>query len=71
MDVEKRLLRDAESFAKEIKLLDEEGALSRTLTFLGLADSDSNDVEKDAPGAGRIQRPAPAGGEPESPGRRA
>lgn len=61
MDVEKRLLRDAESFAEEIKLLDEEGALARTLAFLGLADSDSSEIDNNTSVAGRTQRPAPAG----------
>jgi hypothetical protein len=58
MDVEKLLLEDAASFTREIKSLDEEGFISRTLAALGIP-SDAD--EKVAPGAGRIQRPAPAG----------
>ncbi|SNT13698.1 hypothetical protein SAMN05443665_101718 [Actinomadura meyerae] len=62
MDVEKRLLRDAESFTNEITLLDEEGALARTLTVLGLTDSPNSEIEQNTSRAGRTQRPAPAGG---------
>jgi hypothetical protein len=36
VDVEKRLLEDAQSFAKEVTSLDEEGFLSRTRAALGL-----------------------------------
>jgi hypothetical protein len=42
----KRLLDDAESFAKEVKLLDEEGFISRTLVYLGIAD-DASDTTSD------------------------
>jgi hypothetical protein len=58
VDVEKRLLDDAASFTREVKSLDEEGFISRTLAALGIP-SDAD--EKVAPEVGRIQRPAPAG----------
>jgi hypothetical protein len=58
VDVEKRLLEDAASFTREVKTLDEEGFISRTLAALGIP---SDAGEKVAPEAGRTQRPAPAG----------
>ncbi|WP_424533710.1 hypothetical protein ACOZ38_25575 [Sphaerisporangium viridialbum] len=61
LEVETRLRKDAESFANEIKLLDEEGALARTLAFLGLSDSGNNQIKQNTSEAGRTQRPAPAG----------
>jgi hypothetical protein len=60
VDVEKRLLDDAASFAREVNSLDEEGFISRTLAALGIPSKDG-ESEKVAPEAGRIQRPAPAG----------
>jgi hypothetical protein len=63
--VEKRLLEDAESFAKEVASLDHEGFVSRTLAGLGISRTASETISENGevtPGAGRIQRPAPAGG---------
>jgi hypothetical protein len=65
VDVEKFLLEDSMSFAKEIESFDEEGFINRTLAALGILSADSDaaiETEEGAPGAGRIQRPAPAGG---------
>jgi hypothetical protein len=42
VDVEKRLLEDAASFAKEVTSLDEEGFISRTLALLGISAEDSD-----------------------------
>jgi len=65
VDVEKRLLEDARSFAKEITSLDEEGFISRTLAVLGIPPKDSDTVSEkrneETPGTGRTQRPAPPG----------
>ena len=65
MDVEKRLLEDATSFAKKAASLDEEGFISRTFAVLGIPPKDSDTTlenEEVTPEAGRTQRPAPAGG---------
>jgi len=65
LDVEKRLLEDATSFAKEVASLDEEGIISRTLAVLGIPPKDTDmitDTDEATPEAGRTQRPAPAGG---------
>jgi len=59
--VEKRLLEDAASFAKEVKSLDEEGFISRTLAVLGISAEDSDttwDQEQETSEA----RPHPAAG---------
>jgi hypothetical protein len=59
--VEKRLLEDAESFAKEVTSLDEEGFISRTLAVLGIPAKDSDTIseqEAETPEA----RPRPAAG---------
>jgi hypothetical protein len=58
LNVEKRLHEDAASFTREVKSLDVEGFISRTLAVLGIP---SDAGEKVAPEAGRAQRPAPAG----------
>ena len=63
MDVEKRLLEDAASFAKEVTSLDEEGFISRTLAYLGIPAEVSDTIsgqEHDTPEA----RPHPAAGPP-------
>jgi hypothetical protein len=59
--VEKRLLEDAESFAKETASLDEDGFIQRTLRVLGISSEQDTATSQDAPGAGRIQRPAHTG----------
>lgn len=59
--MEKRLLEDAESFAKETASLDEEGFVRRTLRVLGISPSQGMATSEDAPGAGRIRRPARTG----------
>ena len=46
MGVEKRLLDDAESFAKEVKSLDEKGFISRTLAALGIPSKDSDTISE-------------------------
>jgi hypothetical protein len=59
--VEKRLLEDAASFAKEVMSLDKEGFISRTLAVLGIPAEDSDrisDQEQETPKA----RPHPAAG---------
>jgi hypothetical protein len=64
VDVRKRLLEDARSFANEVTSLDEEGFIHRTLAVLGIPSKDSDtrpENEEVAPGAGRSQRPAPPG----------
>lgn len=61
MGVEKRLLDDAESFAKEVKSLDEKGFISRTLAALGIPSKDSDTIseqEEETPES----RPRPAAG---------
>ena len=68
MGIVKRLLDDAESFAKEAASLDEEGFISRTLAYLGVPAEDSDVIsgqEQQAPGgpaapSGRA-RPGPDG----------
>lgn len=71
MGVEKRLLDDAESFAKEITSLDEEGFISRTLAVLGISSKNNDAIleqEEETPkarprpvaGPGRGHRPAKA-----------
>jgi hypothetical protein len=60
VDVIKRLLEDAESFAKETADLDDKRFAQRTLDVLGLSPS-QGEMTEDAPMAGRIQRPATAG----------
>lgn len=70
MDVEKRLLEDATSFAKKATSLDEEGFISRALAVLGIVPKDSDTTlenEEVTPEAGRTQRPAPAGGADSDP----
>jgi len=44
--VEKRLLDDAESFAKEVTALDEKGFISRTLAFLGIPSNESDQISE-------------------------
>jgi hypothetical protein len=44
VDVEKRLLKDAASFAKEVTSLDKEGFISRTLAVLGISAKDSDAI---------------------------
>jgi hypothetical protein len=59
--VEKRLLEDARSFAKEVTSLDVEGFISRTLAILGLPPADSDKAsgnDKVTREAGRTQRSA-------------
>jgi len=59
--VEKRLLEDAASFAKEVTSLDEEEFVSRTLAVLGIPATDSDTItgqEQETPEA----RPRPAAG---------
>jgi hypothetical protein len=59
--VEKRLLEDAASFAKEVTSLDVKGFISRTLAVLGISIKDSDtipDQEKETLKA----RPRPAAG---------
>jgi hypothetical protein len=59
--VEKRLLDDAESFAKEVTSLDEKGFISRTLAVLGIPSKDSDTIseqEEETPEG----RPRPAAG---------
>lgn len=60
MGVGKRLLEDAESFAKEAARLDDERFVQRTLEVLGIP-SEQGGMASEFPEAGRIQRPAPAG----------
>jgi len=60
VDVRKRLLKDAESFAKETADLDEERFVQRTLGVLGIPPS-QGEMAEDASVADRIQRPATAG----------
>jgi len=65
LDVEKRLLEDATSFANEVASLDEEGFISRTLAVLGIPSKDNDmtlEVEEVSPRVDRTQRPPPAGG---------
>jgi hypothetical protein len=59
--VEKRLVEDATSFAKEVTSLDEEGFISRTLAVLGIPLKDSGKVSEN----GEVTpegRPHPAAG---------
>jgi hypothetical protein len=67
VDVNKRLLNDARSFANEITSLDEEGFISRTLAALGIPTKASGTIpekeNEETPGTGRTQRPAPPGAE--------
>jgi hypothetical protein len=59
--VEKRLAEDAESFAKEVASLDEEGFISRTLAVLGIPAEDGDTIseqEEETPQT----RPRPAAG---------
>lgn len=61
MGVEKRLLEDAGSFAKEAMSLDVEGFTMRTLAVLGLPPADGETASRDEKAsveAGRTQRPA-------------
>ena len=62
MGVEKRLHDDAESFAKKVTSLDEEGFISRTLAALGIPEDSGTtyDQEQETPEA----RPRPAAGPP-------
>ena len=60
MGVEKRLLEDAESFAKETASLDDKLFVQRMLDILGISSS-QGEVSEDAPMAGRIRRPAMPG----------
>ncbi len=61
MDVEKRLLEDAASFAKEVTSLDEEGFISRTLASLGILAEDSDTIS-DQEHETQEARPRPAAG---------
>jgi len=58
VSVEKRLLDDAGSFAKEAASLDVEGFTSRTLAVLGLSAADSPAPGMVTQEAGLTQRPA-------------
>ena len=60
MGVEKRLLEDAESFAKETASLDDKLFVQRMLDILGISSS-QGEVSEDAPMADRIRRPAMPG----------
>ena len=62
MGVEKRLLEDAESFAKETASLDDKLFVQRMLDILGISSS-QGEVSEDAPMAGRIQQQAMPGAE--------
>lgn len=57
MDVEKRLLREAESFAEDLAYIDQEAFVTRVIKSLGIS-SDRVVGLHDASVAGRIQRPA-------------
>jgi hypothetical protein len=61
VDVEKRLLEDAESFAKEVTALDEKGFISRTLAFLGIPSKESDQISEKE-GAAPEARPHHAAG---------
>lgn len=60
MDVEKRLLREAESFAEDLAYIDQEEFVAQVIKTLGIS-SDRVAGSQDASVAGRIQRPAPPG----------
>jgi hypothetical protein len=59
--VEKRLLEDAASYAKEVASLDEEGFISRTLAVLGIPAKDSDAIAEQEEGTPEA-RPRPAAG---------
>jgi len=61
VDVEKRLLDDAASFAEEVTSLDEEGFISRTLAYLGIPAEDSDTIPDRELGTLEA-RPRPAAG---------
>ena len=63
MDVEKRLLEDAESFAKEVTALDEKGFISRTLAFPGILSKESDQISENEEAAPEA-RPHRAAGPP-------
>ena len=63
MGVEKRLLEDAESFAKGVAALDERGFISRTLAVLGIPSKESDQISE-TEGADREARPHRAAGPP-------
>ncbi|MFI6504431.1 hypothetical protein [Nonomuraea typhae] len=65
MNLHERLLKEAASFERRIKSLDEDAILARILDNLGIAPSDSGEkgdrLEMALPVSGRIQRPDSAG----------
>ena len=61
MDVEKRLLEDAASFAKEVTSLDVEGFVSRTLAVLEIPLTESDKVSETGEAIPEA-RPHPAAG---------
>jgi len=69
VDVEKRLLEDARSFAKEVASLDEEGFISRALAALGVPPTaDDAALESENEEVPPVSRPHPAAGPPGEPG---
>ena len=68
MGVKERLLHDAESFATEVRTLDEEGFISRTLAALGLPDDSVTGQEtketSTRSGPGRTPAAGPGRGRP-------
>ena len=61
MGVEKRLVEDAESFAKEVASLDERGFISRTLALLGIPSREGDQISE-TEGADPEARPRDAAG---------
>lgn len=59
MEIEKRLSKDIEVFTKEVAQLDVKASLAQTLAVLGI--TPPGNATSDTTGAGRNQRPAPAG----------
>jgi len=63
LNLEERLIRDAESFAAEVGDFDEKALIARVCRTLGIADGES--VTDNAPEAGHLAGwPAPAGENP-------